>query len=113
MPMYRFRCADCGDVQDVFRKLSQFDDIPMHCDDEMKRVITAPYVMPDIAAYQAIAVDKATGKPPVINSRRQHREFLRRNGYIELGNEKPKSQVSMLDSPREELARVTKQVLSR
>jgi len=113
MPMYRFRCAECGDEQDVFRRLSQFNDVPMHCDDEMKRVITAPFVQPDIAAYQAIAVDKATGKPPVISSRSQHREFLKRNGYVELGNEMPVSHTSNMDSPREELARVTKQVLSR
>ncbi|KWO06219.1 hypothetical protein WM26_31125 [Burkholderia cepacia] len=53
----------------------------------MTRKIVAPYVAPDIGPYQAVAVDVATGKPPVINSRSAHREFLKRNGYVEVGNE--------------------------
>ena len=42
---------------------------------------------------KAVAVDVATGKPPVIGGRRQHREFLKRNHYVEVGNEpiRPKS----------------------
>lgn len=39
-------------------------------------------VQADIQPYRAIAVDKETGKLPVINSRAQHREFLRRNDYV-------------------------------
>lgn len=47
----------------------------------------APMVMPDLAEYRAVAVDKDTGKRPVIGGRRQHREFLSRNGYVEIGND--------------------------
>ena len=39
------------------------------------------HVIPDIEPYQAVTGD-------VIDGRRQHREFLRRNGYIEVGNER-------------------------
>lgn len=46
-------------------------------------------VMSDIKPYQAVGTDIAIGAPPIIGGRRQHREFLRRNDYIEVGNEKP------------------------
>lgn len=43
------------------------------------------HVIPDIEPYIAVAGDRA-GK--VIRSRREHREFLRRNNFQEIGNEK-------------------------
>lgn len=53
---------------------------------------TGLQIMRDIQPYQAVADDVATGKPPHIGSRREHREFLKRNGYHERGNDpiKPK-----------------------
>lgn len=45
-------------------------------------------IMSDIQPYQAMGVDIATGKAPMITSRSQHNEYLRRNGYVEIGNEK-------------------------
>jgi hypothetical protein len=44
-------------------------------------------VISDIQEYRAAAADKHTGKRPMIGSRRQHREFLSRNGYAEVGND--------------------------
>ena len=47
-------------------------------------------IIRDIEPYRAAASDvAAAGKRPVIGGRRQHAEFLRRNGYVEVGNEKP------------------------
>ena len=46
-----------------------------------------PQIMSDIAPYRTAATDVATGQRAVIGGRRQHREFLRRNGYVELGND--------------------------
>ncbi|MBV8510908.1 MAG: hypothetical protein JO289_12150 [Xanthobacteraceae bacterium] len=46
-----------------------------------------PQIMSDIAPYRTAATDVATGKRAVIGGRRQHREFLRRNGYVEIGND--------------------------
>ena len=48
---------------------------------------SAPMVISDLPEYRAAAVDKATGKRPMIGGRRQHREFLRHNGYTEVGND--------------------------
>ena len=47
-------------------------------------------IIRDIEPYRPVVSDIAHGgKRPVITGRRQHREFLRRNGYVEVGNEKP------------------------
>ena len=74
----------------------------------------APMVMSDIKDYRAVAVDVATGKTPVITSRSRHREFLRRNGYIEVGNEPPKPKRYEGDhNVRPELERVTREILAR
>lgn len=51
--------------------------------------LARPTIVSDIKEYRATAIDKATGQRPVIGGRRQHREFLRDNGYRELGNEMP------------------------
>ena len=59
----------------------------------------APMVMGDLKEYRTVAADIATGGKVVIGGRRQHREFLRRNGYQELGNDMPRTQ-------RQELSRM-------
>lgn len=47
-----------------------------------------PMIISDIEPYRAVASDVACdNKRPIISGRRQHREFLRRNGYVEVGNE--------------------------
>lgn len=43
--------------------------------------------MGDIQPYQAMFIDKASGVAPLVTSRSQHRELLRRNGLQEIGNE--------------------------
>lgn len=49
-----------------------------------------PTIIRDLEPYRAAAADVACeGKRPVISGRRQHREFLARNGYVEVGNENP------------------------
>lgn len=50
-----------------------------------ERTSKAHYIQPDLEPYMAVSGDMA-GK--VIRSRREHREFLRRNGFVEVGNEK-------------------------
>lgn len=42
----------------------------------------------DIEPYSTVAADKQTKKREYITSRKQHREFLKRNGYEEMGSEK-------------------------
>lgn len=47
-------------------------------------------IIKDIEPYKTVAAEKATGKQIRIGSRREHKEFLRRNGYEEIGNDIPK-----------------------
>lgn len=44
-------------------------------------------IIKDIDPYKPVAAEKHNGTRPVIGGRRQHREFLRRNGYFEVGND--------------------------
>jgi hypothetical protein len=49
----------------------------------MEKIISTPsMVMPDIQPYKAVAGDGRW-----ITSRSQHRNFLRENGLVEVGNE--------------------------
>jgi hypothetical protein len=48
-------------------------------------------VIRDIDPYRSAAAEKHTGKRPIIGGRRQHREFLKRNGYVEMGSETPRN----------------------
>ena len=53
----------------------------------MVRIIMPTMVQADIQPYRAVAIDQKTGKLPVIESRRQHREFLLRNDLVEVGSD--------------------------
>lgn len=71
------------------------------------------YIQPDIHPYQAMAHDH-TGKAPMITSRKEHREFLKRNGYQEIGNEMPKATRQQADhNVRHELTQATREVLAK
>lgn len=123
MPLYSYRCT-CGYAETAFRKIAARDEVPRcprcaaieTCRAPMRRILEAPMITPDIGAYQAVAVDVATGKPPVINSRSAHRDFLKRNGYTEVGNErigrKP-GEVRGDFNLRKELTEATREVLRK
>ena len=85
MPIYDYQCPKCGRVTEAARAVDERHLAP-DCHGPMDRIISAPaMVMPDIQPYRAI-VDGST-----ISSRAQHREYLRKHGLIEVGNEgKPK-----------------------
>jgi putative FmdB family regulatory protein len=110
MPLYQYRCPECGAETEEFRALSQFDRAGPQCCTEMTRVIAAPRVIRDIEPYQAMGMDVATGKAPMITGRSEHREYLKRNGYVEVGNDRPKSLPSP-DPDRNEIARQVKTVM--
>ena len=100
MPIYRYECG-CGIVLEAFRHIDERDDVPECCNRPMTRKITAPMIMPDIKPYRTAAFDKETGKRAIIESRRQHKEFLRRNDFVEIGNEpfKPAKRDDTQDAP--------------
>lgn len=117
MPIYRLRCPTCEAETEIFRTVAKMDeDLPECCGGTMQRRIFAPYVVADIQPYQAMGVDVASGKAPIINSRSEHREYLRRNGYVELGNEMPdtsKREVQGDFNVRDELRQAVREVLPK
>lgn len=89
MPRFRYD-KDMECIVEVREGANFYDDTPK-----------GPTIISDIEPYRAVASDVACGgKLPVISGRRQHREFLARNGYTEIGNERP-MQPGNTPSPRE------------
>lgn len=88
MPIYSHVCESCGNESTRFLKMAE-RDLPYtcQCGGTLKRAISTPHITPDIEPYQTVAADKETGKLVNIRSRKDHREFLKRNGYEELGTQ--------------------------
>lgn len=87
MPLYRYLCQ-CGKQYDEFRKIDNRNDAPVCiCGALTELRIMACNVQADNTDYVSAALDKETGKRVSIRSRAQHREFLARNDYVEVGNE--------------------------
>lgn len=106
MPLYRIRCDECGAVDEVIRKLAEYDDLPQHCGHKMMRMVCAPMVSSDIGEYKSIV----TGE--MIGSRSAHREHLRKHNLIEIGNEPIRPQEYRGDhNLKPELIQAVKQVL--
>lgn len=78
MPRYRYdRDMEC--LVEVRDGANFHDDAPK-----------GPSIIRDLEPYRAAGADVACGgKRPMISGRRQHREFLARNGYVEVGNDNP------------------------
>ncbi len=88
MPLYEYGCGICRAMEDHFRHIEQRNDAPLHCGKPMERHITPARVMGDIEPYFTVAADKETKKNLWIHSRKQHREYLKRNRYEEAGDDK-------------------------
>lgn len=81
MPLYDIKCDECGKIEEIFRSIKEFDELPSCCGNKMHRVLSAPMVADDIKPY----ISQINGQ--VINSRSQHRKHLREHNCIEIGNE--------------------------
>jgi hypothetical protein len=104
MPIYEVKCAICGDIQDIVRKVAEREShLPECCGRKMH----------NITPYRAVAVDKKTGERPLITSRHQHREFLKRNDYVEMPDLPRKREVRGDFDVKKELIDATKQVLGK
>jgi putative FmdB family regulatory protein len=84
MPTYVFECPVCEHIEEKVLSVSERNEAPSHCGTRMARIITAPHMQPDINPYQAVAGDRAG---QWITSRSEHREYLKRNRLVEVGNE--------------------------
>ena len=112
--LYGYRCPSCATGFERIESVAHaMDEQPCpDCGMASARELTAPMVSPDIAPYQAVAGDKAGG---YITSRREHREFLKRNNLVEVGSQPIKDTKQMRrvvpkGEIRQELARVVPEV---
>jgi len=82
MPLYSFKCPNCGTVERVFRKVDDRNDAPLcvkctaleTCRNPMQRIIEAPAVQADLPGYTS-PIDGRW-----IEGRRARAEDLKRNG---------------------------------
>lgn len=114
MPFYVYECPHCGEGAEAVLPVADRHTGAPECHGHMKLVIQPAMVTPDIQPYRAMGGDKAG---QFITSRREHREFLKRNRLIEVGNE-PIKPIKNNFRPakgaiREELRRVVPQVLQK
>lgn len=116
MPLYDWRCQACGTTVELVRPMREaLIPVMCTCGVPMVQQLSAAYVSADIAPYRAVAGDRAG---QWITSRRAHREFLKRNRFTEIGNEKPKDTSVMRKTVtkkqiRQELGRVVPEVLRK
>lgn len=77
MPLYQLRCKTCDARSQIWRKVDARNNIPAcDCGSECERIISAPYIAPEIQPY----VSPGSGK--VINSRAQQDYDLRATNSI-------------------------------
>lgn len=85
MPIYEFKCSECGICTEKFLPLSEYLNVPECCEKPMERMLSAPAaIIQDNTCYRS----QLNGQ--MITSRRQHRTHLKEHGCIEVGNEIPK-----------------------
>lgn len=101
-------CRICGKWHDLS------EDWPAGCARHFAPSASGVQIIKDIDPYKAVATDVASGKAPIIGGRRQHREFLKRNGYVEVGNEKMTPRKPEIDTvSKAEIKRVMDEIRRR
>ena len=107
MPVYDIQCLRCKKEETIFRKLSEYNDLPECCGEAMIRKICAPNVISDIQPYRSMV----TGE--MITSRGQHHRHLKQHGCTEVGNESmtPKTDHFAVRKRKDEIRREISQRL--
>ena len=108
MPLYHYACDHCDIETDAFATVDERHMAAPECHGKMRLTIQPAMVQPDIAPYRAVAGDRAG---QYITSRREHREFLRRNRFTEVGNEPVKPIKNDTRPQKGEIAQELKQVI--
>jgi hypothetical protein len=84
MPIFNYRCGHCDSTEEMFNHVDERHTGAPHCHGRMSLEIMPTMVSPDIAPYMAVAGDKMG---QMIGSRREHKEFLKRNRFTEVGSD--------------------------
>ena len=88
MPIYEWACEHCGTKTEIMRPVRDaLQPVICGCGIPMVQQLSAAFVVGDIAPYKAVTGDRAG---QYITSRKEHREFLKRNRLVEVGDAKPR-----------------------
>lgn len=84
MPIYHYKCSECGKEADEYNKINDRKDNAPKCHGKMALVIIPPQIAPvlgggSIPGYKC----PVTGK--FVTSRKERREIMKRNNLVEKG----------------------------
>lgn len=90
MPTFTYRCLSCAAQGTAFRSIAERLNCPTctQCGSSTEKLIDAGVGVAVFKPYKTVAHDKETGKTLRIRTQADHRAFLARNGYEEVGNDK-------------------------
>ena len=92
MPTYAWLCNCCGREFEAWAKISERNNPQQHCGADATRILNAPMVAPLFEAYRAVG--RGT---PWIRTKAEHKAYLRREGYEEVGNDSSMATPSISD----------------
>lgn len=82
MPAYDVICDRCGNEQEIYRRIKDYENRPFCCGEKMRIKLHAAYVPQEFQPYKSMI----TGE--MITDRAQHKRHLKQHKCIEVGNEK-------------------------
>lgn len=82
MSTYVYKCEKCSSRFEVIKPMANSSDPEFHCDAKAERVFTAPQIIGTFTPYRSMGPDRQW-----ITTRQEHKDFLRRYGYEEVGND--------------------------
>ena len=83
MPLYTCQCSQCGSREDIFRSIAdRNNDLPLCCNQSMKRIITPILVSGDIEPFVS-PIDNS-----VIGTRQEIKEHCKVHDVIHVGNDR-------------------------
>jgi hypothetical protein len=108
MPLYSYVCGHCGQTQEHYATVDNRHEGAPVCHGKMELEIVPTMVIGDITPYKAVSGDRMG---QMISSRREHKEFLKRNRFVEVGNEPIRPIKNDFRPRRGEIAQELKRVI--
>lgn len=79
MPLYSYRCAECGSETDHYNSIAERHNGPLCCDVPMAHQIVPVAVVGEMKPYYCVATEQ------MVTSRKQRRDVIKQHGLIEAG----------------------------
>jgi putative FmdB family regulatory protein len=79
MPIYDYRCPQCGEVENVWAKMDD-ELLPHSCGAMMQRLISPTRCNPDYEPWVDENLGGQQGEKILVKSRRHHKQLLKERG---------------------------------